>query len=216
MNIMNNEKLRPFIEIGLVAGVFFVVRELFGSVIYRSQIAEVFCLFLITFLLKRRNSSWRELGFRLPDRWLKAIGYTILCVVTIGLVFNFIVQPMFPQGANDINAGTGISFNHMLFQLIVIGLGTAAIGEELLFRGFVLNNLNDFLGRNALGTAGAVVLQAVMFGLLHSGTQGMVSAGVIGLILGVFYILANRNLLVVMAAHAVPDALSIISSYQAQ
>ena len=27
---------------------------------------------------------------------------------------------------------------------------------------------------------------------------------------------ANRNLLVVMAAHAVPDALSIISSYQAQ
>lgn len=216
MNILKNEKLGPVIEIGLVALVFFAIRELLVSVPYRSQIAEVCSLIVITILLRRRNSSWRELGFRWPDHWLKAIGYTILCVVTIGLVFNFIVQPLFPQGANDINAGTQISFSLMLFQLLVIGIGTAAIGEELLFRGFLLNNLNDFLGKNTLGTIGAVVLQALMFALLHNGTQGMVSAGVIGLILGVFYLLANRNLLVVMAAHAVPDALSIISSYQAQ
>ena len=216
MSIMSNEKLRPLIEIGIVALFFFAIRELLGSVPYRSQIAEVVCLILITILLRRRGSGWRELGFRLPDNWLKAIGYTILCVVTIGLVFNFIIQPLFPEGANQINAGKEISFSHMLFQLIVIGIGTAAIGEELLFRGFVLNNLNDFLGRTTLATAGAVVLQAVMFALLHSGTQGMVSAGVIGLILGVFYLLANRNLLVVMVAHAVPDTLSIISTYQAQ
>lgn len=110
------------------------------------------------------------------------------------------IQPLFPHGANEINGGYTVTFNEMLFQLIFLGIGTAAIGEEMLMRGFLLNNLNGILGTNFMGTAGAVLIQAFLFAILHSGVQGMVSAGVIGLILGVFYILSGRNLLVVMAA----------------
>lgn len=209
-------KHSPLIEIALVAVVFFVSREVLGSVMYGSQIAEILSLILITYLLKARSSSWRELGLRLPNHWPKAILYFVLCVVTIGLVFNFIIQPLFPHGANEINSGDAISFNKMMFQLIFIGIGTAAIGEEMLLRGFLLNRLNDYFGRNSVGTIAAVFIQALVFAVLHSGVQGMISAGVIGLIIGTFYVLANRNLLVVMAAHAVPDVLSIISSYQNQ
>lgn len=213
---IKNERTKLLIEIVLAASVFLLLRWLLSSIKYSSQIAEVVSLVLITYLFIKRKTSWRDVGLTLPKNWLKAIGYTILCIITIGLTFNFIIQPLFPHGANDINKGNLITFNEMLFQLFFIGIGAAAIGEEMLFRGFLLNNINALLGKNAIGTSLAILTQAFAFGVLHSGMQGMVSAGVIGIILGTFYVLSGRNLLVVFVAHAFPDVLSIISSYQSQ
>ena len=110
MSSTHSSRLRPAIEIVVIAAIFFAVRELAGSLPYPSQIAEVVCLVVISVLLNMRGTGWRDLGFRLPGNWLKAIGLTILCVVTIGLVFNFVIQPLFPQGANEINDGKAISF----------------------------------------------------------------------------------------------------------
>jgi membrane protease YdiL (CAAX protease family) len=216
LNTVTTQRYRLAAEVIVIAAVFLVIRELLDGFKYASQVAEVACLVLITFMLRSRGSGWRAVGLRRPDHWGKALLLFVACVITIGVVFNFVIAPLFPQGANDINDGVAISRNEMLFQLIVIGIGTAAIGEELLFRGFLLNNLNRLLGEHWVATAAAIVLQAVVFGLLHSGVQGMVSAGTIGLILGFFYVLANRNLWVVIAAHAVPDMLSFISSFQDQ
>lgn len=204
------------LEILAIAGIF-LFNELVGfGIRYSSQVALVISLILITFFLKKRHLTWADLGLRFPQNWLKAILLFILCVATIGLTFNFVIQPLFPSGANDINQGFTLTLSEMLFQLVVIGIGTAAIGEELLFRGYLLNTINQLIGKNSIGTILAILLQALFFAILHSGVQGMISAGIIGIILGVFYILSDRNLLVVMAAHAVPDALSIIGSYQNQ
>lgn len=216
MNISSSPRARLALEVIIIAVVFLFIRDFLQGMKYAAQVAEVICLLLITFMLSSRGSGWRALGLRRPDHWGRAVLLFVACFVTIGVVFNFIIAPLFPHGANDINDGVAISRNEMLFQLIVIGIGTAAIGEELLFRGFLLNNLNRILGEGGWATAAAVLVQATAFGLLHSGVQGMVSAGVIGLILGVFYVLAKRNLWVVIAAHAVPDILSIVSSFQGQ
>jgi CAAX protease family protein len=216
MKILQNEKSLLIIELLLVAVIFYLINHLFGTIKYSGQIAEIISLVLISYFLYKRKSSWKDLGFKIPKKWPMAILHAILCIASIALVFNFIIQPLFPHGANDINQGIAISQNEMIFQLVFIAIGTAAIGEEMLMRGFVLNNLNKIFGENFIGMAGAVLLQAILFGLLHSGTQGMISSGVIGLILGIFYIVSGRNLLVVMVAHAIPDILSIISSYQVQ
>ena len=217
MEGVKNEKIKLLLEVLLVATVFMTMRWMFSSVKYSSQIAEVVTLVVITYLFINRNISWRDVGFTFPKNWIKSIGYTILCIAAIGLIFNFVIQPLFPHGANEINGDNSvISFNEMLFQVFIIAIGAAAIGEEMMFRGFLLNNLNAVFGKNGFGTTLAILLQALIFGALHSGVQGMVSAGVIGVILGTFYVIAGRNLLVVMAAHAVPDILSIVSSYQGQ
>ncbi len=201
----------------LIVALVFAINELFFTYIkYSSQVAEVICLVLITWFFSKRGIGWKDVGLKRPANWWKAIGYFIACVVTIGVIFNFVIQPLFPHGANQIGDGSPLSLPEMLFRLIVIGIGTAAIGEELLFRGFLLNNINALAGSKTMGTIMAIILQALCFAVLHSGVQGMVSAGVIGIILGVFYVLSGRNLLVVIAAHAVPDVLSIISGYQAQ
>ena len=216
MGIFQNKKTILLIELILIAIVFFLVKSTTAGIKYSAQIAEITCLVLITYLLYRRKSSWKELGLRKPKNWLKAILLTVLCVATIAIVFNFIVQPLFPEGVHNINQGKPISISEMIFQLIFIAIGTAAIGEEMLMRGFVLNNLNEIFGFGFVGTISALILQAAIFAILHSGIQGMVSSGVIGLILGVFYLLARRNLLIVIAAHAVPDIISVITTFQAQ
>lgn len=216
MNTVTVQRNRLAVEVLMIAVVFLVIRELLDHFKYASQVAEVVCLVLITVMLRSSGTRWRDLGLRRPEHWGKALLLFVACVATIGLVFNFVIAPLFPHGANDINDGVAISRNEMLFQVFVIGLGTAAIGEELLFRGFLLNHLNRLLGEHWAATATAIALQAVAFGLLHSGVQGMVSAGTIGLILGVFYVLSKRNLWVVIAAHAVPDILSMVSSFQGQ
>lgn len=215
-NLFSSEKGLLGVELFIV-GLIFILNELFFTgVRYSSQVALVSSLLVITYSLRKRNSSWSSMGFCWPANWTRAIASIVLCVVTIGLVFNFIIQPLFPHGANSISKGTETSLYEMLFQLIIIGIGTAAIGEELLFRGLILNNINKIIGKNFVGTVVAILLQAFVFAILHSGVQGMVSAGVIGIILGVFYIISGRNLIVVMIAHAVPDILSIIGSYQNQ
>lgn len=211
-----NQKFSLLIEILVIAFLFTINKLFFSAIQYSSQITLVISLALITYFLRRRKSSWKELGFCFPEKWWKALLYFILCVATIAIVFNFVIQPLFPHGANEINQGQTISFSEMLFQLIIIGIGTAAIGEEMLFRGYLQNSLNQLIGKNIPGTLAALTIQAFIFGILHSGVQGMISAGVIGLILGAFYLLSGRNLVVVMAAHAVPDILSIIGSYQSQ
>lgn len=216
MNTVTHKKSTLLLEIIAVALIFLINKWFFNGIKYSSQVAEIISLILITFFLARRNTSWMDLGLRKPKKWLPALLYFVLCFISIGLIFNFVIQPLFPHGANEINGGNEISFNEMLFQLLFIGIGAAAIGEEMLFRGFLLNNINEILGKHFFGTASAVLIQAFLFAMLHSGIQGMVSAGVIGLILGIFYILSGRNLWVVMAAHAIPDILSIISSYQNQ
>ena len=212
--MMSKEKKIYLFEILIVAFIFLINELFLSSIRYSSQMVEVFCLLLITYFFRKRGISWKDVGFKRPQNWWHAIAYFLLCVLSIGLIFNFIIQPLFPHGANSI--GSSKSLNEMLFQLIVIGIGTAAIGEEMLFRGFLLNNINHLLGNKYASTALAILLQAFAFAILHSGVQGMVSAGVIGIILGIFYVVADRNLWVVMAAHAVPDILSIISSYQNQ
>ena len=200
----------------LAAGTVFFGFRFLVDFKYDSQVAVLLTLIAITFLIRQRGVAWRDLGLTWPERPWRALLLFLLCVVSIGLVFNFVIAPLFPQGANDINNGQVLSLGETLFQLFFIAILGAAMGEEMLFRGFLLNNLNGLLGENKAAAILAVLLQAVVFGVLHSGIQGMVSAGVIGVILGVFYLFAGRNLLVVMAAHAVPDILSVISSYQNQ
>ncbi|HVU83567.1 MAG TPA: CPBP family glutamic-type intramembrane protease, partial [Puia sp.] len=188
MDDSHARKATLILEILAVASIFFLLKALFARVNYSSQIAEIGSLVVITYLYRRRHITWRDVGLCAPKYRMQAVLYLILCVLSIALVFNFVIQPLFPEGANVISGGQPVTFSGMLFQLVVVGIGTAAIGEEMLMRGFVFNNLNDIFGRTISGTTAALLAQAALFAILHSGVQGIVSAGAIGLSLGFFYL----------------------------
>lgn len=78
-----------------------------------------------------------------------------------------------------------------------VGRGSAAFGEELLARGFILDRIAKVVGSSGISaTISAVVLQAVLFGAFHAhqGTGGMLVTAVAGLIMGVTWLGSGRNL----------------------
>jgi len=96
----------------------------------------------------------------------------------------------------------------------VVWIG-AALGEELLMRGFVLNRLADLFGHSRIGWALAVIVHAIFFGLLHvyQGVPGIVGSGVAALIFASIYLLGKRRLLPVIIGHGIINTISLTAYY---
>ncbi|MGN0368275.1 MAG: lysostaphin resistance A-like protein [Wujia sp.] len=133
------------------------------------------------------------------------MGYVAQCMVDGILTY---ARPIFPKAFAQYDellskvSGANQS-TVMLIAVIVI----APIGEELLFRGLILDK-----AKQLLPIPMAIVLQAALFGIYHGIAVQVVYAFLLGLVLG---ILAHRtgNLLVAVAFHfAVNASLLLVPS----
>jgi len=126
----------------------------------RNGVYEVIGFGLSTWIVGRllQKYSWAELGWRRPavTPWLRgvAIGAVMACLA-IGLAVVL-------DGARIQFTGDWSLWPRIALPLI-IGLIFAALGEEFGFRGFPLRRLSD-----AFGVLPAMLLLAVLFGLLHA------------------------------------------------
>ena len=170
-------------------------------------------------LLRRRSLQWSDVGLRWPA-WRR-----LFIAVPAGAAMTIV----FSTAAREIAARVGLptsdysvfapikgNLGEYLFWLLPVALGTAAFGEELLFRGFLTDALRRLLGGS--GTAamtGALVAQAVIFGGLHfyQGAGGMIAAGVTGLALGLTWVIAGRNLWAGIILHALVDGSAMTAMY---
>ena len=100
------------------------------------------------------------------------------------------------------------------FLVGVIWFG-AALGEELLMRGFLLNRLTDLFGKTKLGYFVALIVHAIIFGMLHSyqGVVGIITTTVIAIIFGLFYFATKRRLFPLILAHGIIDTISLTAFY---
>jgi uncharacterized protein len=175
---------------------------------------------LATWLLRRRALGWRDLGWRRPAHLGLAAAWTLglfliamlLVPLTVTLIANALDLP-----AQNFSAFADLPGNlaRYLVLLIPIAWGTAAFGEELIFRGFIANRLADALGNTKIADTAAVLGQATLFGLAHSylGPRGMLNAGALGLASGIVYRLNGRNLWPLFIAHGLVDSVGITAIY---
>ncbi len=93
--------------------------------------------------------------------------------------------------------------------------GFAAFGEEVSYRGYLLNRAADCGARTNYAYWGAVIITAVLFGYGHyyKGPAGILDSGVAGLILGAAYIISGRNLWTTVLAHGLIDTFSLTLLY---
>ena len=111
-----------------------------------------------------------------------------------------IPSPEFPQMMEP----TVIS---LLLNLLVMAV-LPAILEELVFRGCVLHALRPF------GDGFAVMVSAVLFGLMHGNIRQIPFALLVGLALGYLYVVTN-NIWVPILVHFMNNALSVCLEYVA-
>src|SRR5688572_15408554 len=126
-----------------------------------------------TLLLRWSGHTWRSVGLARPASLWRTAGLVLAGYLGAGLMFAVTTQlflpwlGLAPQTPSLFSAVEG-NLREYLYWLIPVAWGSAAIGEELVFRGFLQTRLEFALVGLRGTTAVALLLQAVIFGALHS------------------------------------------------
>jgi membrane protease YdiL (CAAX protease family) len=127
-----------------------------------------------------------------------------------------VVLPAFHIALPAFTAFGGLKGHPWTFAYwLLLAWASAALGEELQFRGFLFSRLERLFGGVRGATALAVVAQAVLFGLGHfyQGWGGVLATGALGLLFGGLFLLAPRNLVPGMVLHGLVDTVSLTALY---
>jgi membrane protease YdiL (CAAX protease family) len=173
----------------------------------------------LTWLLRRSGQGWGAVGLRWPGRPWRAIGIVVAGYVLIATVATALLAVVFP--AMGWPANTTAALGHLrgdtgeYLYWLLIAWSCAAVGEELIFRGFLLSRLESALGGGRAALLTALLVQALIFGLSHAyqGPGGMWLTGITGLLLGGVYLISGRNLVVCILLHGLVDSVSLTAIY---
>ena len=155
-----------------------------------------------------RGGGLADLGFRRPKRWLTVPAWVLGILVAFVVAQNavpLLVAPFFDLPEPDLSRYDAVRGNlAAALTLAVILPLTAAIPEEILYRGFLIGRFAQLLGNGRGAAVLAVLLQALVFGCAHFqwGPGGIVVAGIMGAVWGFAFLLCGRNLWIVIMAHS--------------
>ncbi len=168
-----------------------------------------------TLYLRREGTSWQSLMLGTSLSPGKVLAYTIAALVitsvlvtaTSSVLTQLGLPPMDLTFFRTLLEGNLVMY---LWFLIPIAWGSAAIGEEMLARGFLLHRTEGLTG-----SVMAVVLQAALFGGAHfyQGLTGVINIFVLALVFGAVYLKCGRNLLPLILAHGLIDTFSLTMIY---
>ncbi len=154
-----------------------------------------------------------------PTSWRSVLGMALLATggtIAIFALGGALVQAMGLPQPDPSFVLDMVTESPAMFALWVIGVAwfAAGLGEELLWRGFLMDRL-ERLG----GLRGKVwlvlVVQAVLFGMphLYQGWGGVIVTAMVGLLLGWVRIMQRGNLWAVVIAHAAVDTIMMSLAY---
>ncbi|HEX8281353.1 MAG TPA: CPBP family intramembrane glutamic endopeptidase [Chthoniobacterales bacterium] len=160
----------------------------------------------------------RDLGFRRPERPWRLLLFAIALGVGLNAFGRTFIWPVIERifGPRDLSYLGPIKGNlDVLLGLMPLVWLSAALCEEIIYRGFVQQRLERAFGRGKLGNALAILLASVAFGLNHAvqGTAGMVITGFVATVFGAIFILTRHNLLLLVLAHGIWDTFSLTLRY---
>lgn len=193
-----------------------------GSVLERAAVPlRMLALALLaTALLRLAGESWRDVGLRLPRSAGRCAGLVLGGYAAIGLVAFGLTHWLFP--ALGIAAHTSTLFGSLrgdfgeyLYWVLPVAWGSAAFGEEMVFRGYLQSRLERLFGSGSGGALAALFVQAAIFGALHLylGAGGALLAGATGVVLGLVYLAGGRNLWACILLHGLVDTVTLTAFY---
>jgi uncharacterized protein len=182
-----------------------------------NEVPILFALGLIS--MHFRNGSWKAMGLRWPASWRRTVLIALAAAALRLLLGAFVIDPLtahfwppqnLPHGANEI-AGHGF----VALRWLLLIWTFAAFGEEIGYRGYLINRAADVGSRSKLAYWLGILIVSVLFGYGHyyKGPSGILDSGIAGLILGATYVLSERNLWACILAHGFIDTVGIIGLF---
>lgn len=167
--------------------------------------------------LKVRELKYSDIGFIKADFRLRKILLGLALAFLYFVLFHNFIDPIISKFASggspaifDIKGNPG----ELIFW-IIISWTFAAVGEEIIFRGYLLNRLSDLLGESAWANILIVLLAGTAFGFVHlyQGMHGAISAGIFGMFQSVLYLISRRKLVIPIISHGAFDTLGFIDLF---
>ena len=169
--------------------------------------------------LRLRGLRWRDTGFVRPVSWARAMAVGTVAGLLMETLAVLVTEPAIERllgvapDRSDFRSLTG----NLPLLLIVLALNwsLAAFGEELVYRGYVMQRFADLLSGVRGRWLVSLGLVSVLFGLAHhdQGPSGMVQEGLAGFLLGLLYLASGRTLAVPIIAHGVSNTLALVLIY---
>jgi membrane protease YdiL (CAAX protease family) len=191
-----------------------------GHNVYHVIPNEVPILFVLGLISVRlRDGGWTAMGLRWPVSWRRTILFALGTAALRILLGSFVIDPITarfwpaavaPSGSEEITGHVMVALEWLLLIWTF-----AAFGEEIGYRGYLINRAADVGGRSKAAYWVGVLVVAVLFGYGHyyKGPSGIVDSGMAGLLLGAAYVLSGRNLWVCILAHGFIDTFGIVAAF---
>jgi membrane protease YdiL (CAAX protease family) len=169
--------------------------------------------------MRARNGGFAALGFRRPESWMRVVAIALAAAALRIALGHFAIDPLTALVWPPAIAPEGVESISGDWRTALIYLGIvwtfAAFGEEIGYRGYLMNRAADAGGRTTVAWWFAVIVVAMLFGYGHyyKGPAGIVDSGVAGLILGAAYLASGRVLWTTILAHGLIDTFGVVALF---
>ncbi|MGB5500580.1 MAG: CPBP family intramembrane glutamic endopeptidase [Maribacter sp.] len=231
-NLLRTNRLAKISELLMVFLVAFVIIKLFlrteGEHLLYNQaviwVANIAMLLLVWLGFKLRGESWQDFGLGFKKISFKAalrvflLSLLVFVLALAGFVIGSIIMANItgiPEGADMANYDY-LKDNIGMLILSLIGVYiVSSFGEEVIYRAFLINRISELGLDSKRARIVAVVISAIIFGLVHYswGPMGVVQTGFMGLVLGICYLKLKKRLWILVMAHAYMDTLLLVQLY---
>jgi membrane protease YdiL (CAAX protease family) len=160
--------------------------------------------------------GWRDVGLKRPDNWLPTIGLALLIGIGYQVLDTVAISPLLQSLTGQSIDLSQFSFLKgslpALLLFLVITWTEAAFIDRMFFRGYFFNRLTDFTESKRTGVIIALVVSTLIFGAAHAyqGITGVVDTFLAGLVLGLLYLFARRNLWLPILTHGIINTLGFL------
>ena len=176
-------------------------------------------LIVIALVVWRRPGGLEQLGFFPVDSWPRTLAFSFCLGTLVSLGAIVLLEPLterltgVPHDLRLVEHLRG-DLRATLKLLPLVWLLVAPV-EEVLFRGFLMNELALLLGAGTPALLLNLLLSSTLFGLAHwyQGPSGVLSTAVVGVILGAVFIWADFNIWPAIFTHAFVDTVSLVLLY---
>jgi membrane protease YdiL (CAAX protease family) len=166
--------------------------------------------------LRVRKLRWRDVGLKRFRNWKTTIALGIVAGILLESFELFVSQPLlvkFLHKQPDLEVFQQLNGNLQITLLfIALAWTLAAFGEEMVYRGYLMNRVADLLNRTRAAWVISLIVVHLGFGLAHAyqGWTGIIDEGLMGLLLGIIYLRTGRNLSVPIIAHGIGDTIDFL------
>jgi membrane protease YdiL (CAAX protease family) len=173
---------------------------------------------LAAVLLIRTGVPIRRLGFTLAIPPWMLIALALLGVAALQLSSSLLApvwEHAFGSGRDLTRFSAVVGSPGALVQLLLLNWTVAALGEELAFRIVLMRGIAHALGDGRTALAIALILQAIMFGVIHSyqGSAGIAGSAISGLVYGGLTLAARWSIWPAAIAHGFNNTIGILEVY---